>query len=102
MVAITAPRTFAAVPPGLHAVHETLSRDALAALQLERLRATLRNAWDHVPWQRARIESAGTVPFRAMVCTIGVIMVWSRRPRGLSRNGPRGWRAWSRSTPIPF
>ena len=33
---------------GLHSAHETLSRDALAALQLERLRATLRNAWDHV------------------------------------------------------
>ncbi|MFO1266022.1 MAG: phenylacetate--CoA ligase [Rubrivivax sp.] len=41
---------------------ETMSRDALAALQLARLRATLRNAWDHVPWQRARLEAAGVHP----------------------------------------
>ncbi|HET9820201.1 MAG TPA: phenylacetate--CoA ligase [Burkholderiaceae bacterium] len=48
--------------PGLHAPLETLSRDALAAVQLERLRATLRNAWDHVPWQRARMQAAGLHP----------------------------------------
>jgi phenylacetate-CoA ligase len=47
---------------GLHAALETMSRDALAALQLERLRATLRNAWDHVPWQRARLDAAGLAP----------------------------------------
>ena len=46
----------------LHPEHETMSRDALAALQLERLRATLRNAWDHVPWQRARLDAAGLHP----------------------------------------
>ncbi len=48
--------------PGLHPALESMSRDELSALQLERLRATLRNAWDHVPWQRARIESAGLHP----------------------------------------
>ncbi|MDH4061797.1 MAG: phenylacetate--CoA ligase [Aquincola sp.] len=47
---------------GLHATQETLSRDALAALQLERLRVTLHNAWTHVPWQRARLEAAGLHP----------------------------------------
>jgi len=46
---------------GLHA-QETLSRDALATLQLERLRASLYNAWDHVPWQRARLNAAGLHP----------------------------------------
>jgi phenylacetate-CoA ligase len=43
---------------------ETLSRDALAALQLERLRQTLRNCWDHVPWQRARLDAVGLHPDR--------------------------------------
>jgi phenylacetate-CoA ligase len=57
------PRTFAAQHGvGLHDAQETLSRDALAALQLERLRATLRNAWDHVPWQHARLDAAGLHP----------------------------------------
>ena len=32
---------------------EAMPRERLAALQLERLRATLRNAYEHVPWQRA-------------------------------------------------
>jgi len=45
-----------------YAAEETLSRDALAALQLERLRATLANAWQHVPWQRARLDAAGLHP----------------------------------------
>jgi phenylacetate-CoA ligase len=47
---------------GLHPALETLSRDALAALQLERLRAVLRNAWANVPWQRARLDAAGLHP----------------------------------------
>jgi phenylacetate-CoA ligase len=61
---LTEPRAFSrgASAAGLHAAAETLSRDALAALQLDRLRATLRNAWDHVPWQRARMEAAGLHP----------------------------------------
>jgi phenylacetate-CoA ligase len=48
--------------PGLHPEIETMSRDGLAALQLERLRTTLHNAWTHVPWQRARLEAAGLHP----------------------------------------
>ena len=60
MGTLTEARRFADV--GLHAPQETMSRDELAVLQLDRLRATLRNAWDHVPWQRARIEAAGLHP----------------------------------------
>jgi phenylacetate-CoA ligase len=47
---------------GAHAAQETMSRDALAALQLERLRATLANAWSNVPWQRQRLDAAGLHP----------------------------------------
>ena len=47
---------------GLHPALETMSRDELAALQVERLRAVLRNAWTHVPWQRARLDAAGLHP----------------------------------------
>jgi phenylacetate-CoA ligase len=42
--------------------HETLPRDRLAGLQLSRLRATLRNAYDHVPLHRARFDAAGIKP----------------------------------------
>jgi phenylacetate-CoA ligase len=63
MGTLTEPRPIAAPQGvGLHSTQESLSRDALAALQLERLRATLHNAWDHVPWQRARLEAAGLHP----------------------------------------
>jgi phenylacetate-CoA ligase len=41
---------------------ETLSRDALAALQLERLRATLAHAYDGVPHLRRRLDAAGIAP----------------------------------------
>lgn len=41
---------------------ETLSRDALAALQFERLRTTLRNAHDNVPLHRQRLDDAGVAP----------------------------------------
>jgi phenylacetate-CoA ligase len=41
---------------------ETLSRDALAALQLERLRATLAHAYDGVPHLRRRRDAAGIAP----------------------------------------
>jgi phenylacetate-CoA ligase len=54
-----APIEPAAFGPTLHPAAENLSRDALTALQLQRLRTTLRNAWDHVPWQRARMREAG-------------------------------------------
>ncbi len=41
---------------------ETLPRERLAGLQLERLRATVRNAYDHVPMHRARFDAAGFEP----------------------------------------
>ncbi|MCW5636769.1 MAG: phenylacetate--CoA ligase [Rubrivivax sp.] len=46
----------------LHPEVETMSRDELAALQAQRLRETLANAWQHVPWQRSRLEAAGLHP----------------------------------------
>ncbi len=46
----------------LHPGMETLPREQLAALQLTRLRETVRNAWDHVPMQRARLAAAGVRP----------------------------------------
>jgi phenylacetate-CoA ligase len=48
--------------PGLHPSIEDASRDSLAKLQLGRLRATLRNAWERVPWHRARMQAAGVHP----------------------------------------
>jgi phenylacetate-CoA ligase len=45
--------------PGLHADIESLPREALQRLQLQRLHETLRNAWDHVPWQQRRLRAAG-------------------------------------------
>jgi phenylacetate-CoA ligase len=48
--------------PMLHPDLEMLPREQLDALQLERLRATLRNAYDHVPLQRARLDAAGIAP----------------------------------------
>jgi len=41
---------------------ETLPRAALRALQLERLRATVRDAHRHVPLHRARLDAAGCAP----------------------------------------
>ena len=38
---------------------EQASRDELAALQLERLRAVLRHAYEHVPLYRTRFDDAG-------------------------------------------
>ncbi len=38
------------------------SRSQLAQVQLDRLRAQLRNCWEHVPWQRARLEAADLHP----------------------------------------
>ena len=42
--------------------NETMPREALAALQFERLRQTLRNAYDNVALHRSRMDSAGIVP----------------------------------------
>ncbi|HEX9184670.1 MAG TPA: AMP-binding protein, partial [Burkholderiales bacterium] len=41
---------------------ETLSRDALRKLQLQRLRATLKNAYDKVPLHRDRMRELGVRP----------------------------------------
>ncbi|MGW0784835.1 phenylacetate--CoA ligase PaaK [Streptomyces sp. NPDC002913] len=41
---------------------ERLGRDELEALQLERLRATLRHAYDHVGFYRAAFDKAGVRP----------------------------------------
>jgi len=41
---------------------ETLPRERLAALQLERLRGTVRNCHEHVPLHRARLDAAGCGP----------------------------------------
>jgi phenylacetate-CoA ligase len=44
------------------AAAETMPREKLAALQLRRLRRTLRNAYDNVPLQRRRLDAAGCAP----------------------------------------
>ena len=41
---------------------ETMPRERLAALQLARLRATVANAYEHVPLHRERLDAAGAVP----------------------------------------
>jgi phenylacetate-CoA ligase len=41
---------------------ESAPREVLAQLQLDRLRTTLAHAHQHVPWQRARLKSAGVDP----------------------------------------
>src|SRR3982750_4430199 len=41
---------------------ETASRDEITALQLERLRRTLRHAYDNVPHYRRAFEAAGAHP----------------------------------------
>ncbi len=42
--------------------HETMPREGLAALQLERLRATVKNAYDNVAFHRARLDAAFIEP----------------------------------------
>lgn len=41
---------------------ESMPREQLAALQLQRLQATLQNAYDHVALHRARLDQAGFKP----------------------------------------
>jgi phenylacetate-CoA ligase len=41
---------------------ETMPREKLAALQLDRLRAAVTNAYEHVPMYRARLDAAGISP----------------------------------------
>jgi phenylacetate-CoA ligase len=57
--AAASPATAAPFAPGLHPRLETLPREQLQQLQLQRLQETLRNAWDHVPWHRRRLSDAG-------------------------------------------
>ncbi len=56
---LSAAAVTAALTSGLHAEQETLPREQLRQLQLQRLQQTLRNAWDHVPWHRRRLHAAG-------------------------------------------
>ncbi|MCP5263973.1 MAG: phenylacetate--CoA ligase [Rhodoferax sp.] len=42
--------------------HETMPRERLAQLQLERLQATVRSAYDTVPLHRARFDARGITP----------------------------------------
>ena len=44
------------------AAAETMPREDLARLQLRRLKSTLRNAFDHVPLHRRRMQSVGFEP----------------------------------------
>ncbi|MDP5350175.1 MAG: phenylacetate--CoA ligase, partial [Paracoccaceae bacterium] len=41
---------------------ETASRDEIAALQLERMKWSLRHAYDNVPHYRASFDAAGVHP----------------------------------------
>jgi phenylacetate-CoA ligase len=41
---------------------ETMPRERLAALQLKRLRATVKNAYENVPYHRARLDAAFIAP----------------------------------------
>ena len=41
---------------------ETMPRERIAELQLKRLRATVRNAYDNVPLHRKRLDEAGVAP----------------------------------------
>ena len=46
----------------LHAAQETMPRELLAQLQLQRLQATVTNAYDHVPLHRQRLQDSGVRP----------------------------------------
>src|SRR5690242_14834529 len=46
----------------LHAAIETMPREQLAQLQLQRLQATLANAYDNVPLVHHRLDAAGARP----------------------------------------
>ena len=48
--------------PGELEAIETASRDELQALQLKRMKETLRRAWDHVPHYRRAFEAHGVNP----------------------------------------
>ena len=46
----------------LHPALETMPHEQLSVLQLKRLRETVRNAYDHVPPHRARLDAVGVRP----------------------------------------
>src|SRR5512141_986404 len=46
----------------LHAAHETMPRELLRQLQLQRLQATVANAYENVPLHRQRLQAAGLRP----------------------------------------
>jgi phenylacetate-CoA ligase len=58
-VYVEAPPVHQGASVGLHPELETMPREQLEALQLRRLQVSLRNAWEHVPWQRGRLRAAG-------------------------------------------
>ena len=66
MAAITNPTRPPLASPGragmLDPELECLPRDQLAALQLGRLQATVQNAYEQVPFPRARLDAAGARP----------------------------------------
>ncbi|MBK6867511.1 MAG: phenylacetate--CoA ligase [Burkholderiales bacterium] len=43
----------------LHADLETMPREQLERLQLQRLRDSVRNLWENVPWHKPRLQAAG-------------------------------------------
>jgi phenylacetate-CoA ligase len=49
-------------PSHLHPALEAMPREQLAALQLSRLRDTVRNAYDNVPMHRTRLDAARVEP----------------------------------------
>ena len=54
-----APMTSDRTAVGLNPDVESMPREQIEALQMPRLQASLRNAWEHVPWQRERLGAAG-------------------------------------------
>ena len=46
----------------LHADMETMPREQLAQLQVQRLRTTVTNAYEHVPFVKQRLQAAGMKP----------------------------------------
>ena len=63
MGAMTLPEVGIGTQPGarffFQRAQETMPRERLAELQLNRLRATVRNAYDNVPLHRKRLDGAG-------------------------------------------
>lgn len=56
------PRTAAAAEPDTLDLAERLTLDELRALQLERLQASVRHAYEHVPVYRQKLDEAGVHP----------------------------------------